>query len=255
MAGDNNKTTWTDEYGRIITRGVIAGSPETTEEHPSYGLVKVSRIQGHPGPLFGSQLRDHGTFIGLKIKRGERSSHDGRDWYLSRGDLIEVWLSAAQFAELLTTMNMGSGVPCTIKRIWDDDGYHEVPPVPKDEAVESDRVNSEFKAKMSRLNVEFSEAIQGMLKFLDQKGPVPAGKKNEFKKLVEKIDREISANMPYWLKSFQESVEKTVVSAKSEVDAMMTSVIQRAGLKAIQSDPAGAVKQLTEGGEADGEKG
>lgn len=83
--------------------------------HPSYGLVQFSRRQGSPR-LFGSALEDHQHYVCLSIRRAQllRGPHGDRYYGPLRGDLIEVNLSAAQFGELLTTMNVAMGVPCTI---------------------------------------------------------------------------------------------------------------------------------------------
>ena len=75
--------------------------------HPSYGMVQFSRVTGGNCRLFGSALEGHNHRIELRIFEAEM--HIDHDLHMERpygkGQIIEVALSAAQFAELLTTMN------------------------------------------------------------------------------------------------------------------------------------------------------
>jgi hypothetical protein len=88
----------------------------TWETHPSYGVVMLSRASGSP-TLFGSKLRNHGQFIILQLCNAKVRREDGDETYFGTDRVAEVWLSAAQFASLLTTMNTAPGVPCTLRSV------------------------------------------------------------------------------------------------------------------------------------------
>jgi len=101
------------------------------KNHPSYGTVMFTRTHcgGGREKLFGSAITNHFTTVKLTIREAElrHKYHEDRIW----GDrkIIEVELSAAQFVELLTTMNVGTGTPCTI-RFRQDVGKIEIPSPP-----------------------------------------------------------------------------------------------------------------------------
>ncbi len=88
---------------------------KTEETHESFGLIGFSRTQGNPGRLFGSPLTDHGSFMTLRISRAKRVTDDlGHEHYFGgmRGDLIEVKLSASQYAERKLAYEEAGGGQC-----------------------------------------------------------------------------------------------------------------------------------------------
>lgn len=94
--------------------GVLGSS----ERHESYGQVSFNRISCTPPlDLYGSNLK-HGNIISLSIRRSTKNRNLNRDTYYGGEEIVEVKLSSAQFAELLTSLNVGSGVPCTISHIF-----------------------------------------------------------------------------------------------------------------------------------------
>jgi hypothetical protein len=89
-------------------------------KHPSYGMIAFNRsMGGRPTRLFGSPLEEHYGTVRVVIGTGTRIHESNMDRYHGslRGEHIEVEMSAAQFAEVLTSMNQGSGIPCTIRYI------------------------------------------------------------------------------------------------------------------------------------------
>ena len=87
-----------------------------TYHHPSFGMLSFSRAHGGHSNLFGSSIQHRDT-IHMVLKEGTVSRDLNEDWYLGGPEIVEVEMSQSQFAELITSMNMGSGVPCTIKFI------------------------------------------------------------------------------------------------------------------------------------------
>lgn len=92
----------------------------TTETHPSYGQLEISRVTSNKGvPLYGTSSKFK-EIIRLSIHRSElcRSLH--RSWYFAKDPIVEVDMSPAQFAEAITSLNNGSGIPVTIRKIEKD---------------------------------------------------------------------------------------------------------------------------------------
>lgn len=204
-------------------------------EHPSFGQVQFTRITGGHSRLYGSSIRKHGSSIMLTIRRSEPQYDLGRSWFFGREALIEVELSAAQFAELLTTMNIGSGVPCTIKTMWVDGRYEQIKPPPDDEPLEHERVAQEFAndGKYARsINGALDDAQATVDAMLAGKSLRKADLKTVQAKL-RKARQEVTANLPFMLGQFREAAEKVKTTVMAEADAWLTSVVQRAGLTAL----------------------
>ena len=119
------------------------------EKHPSYGTVGLSRITSSGGnKLFGSHLEHHHDTMLLRIHSAALMHDLGCDWvHADMNPLIEVELSPAQFASMLTTTNVGNGVPCTIRRL---DGAL-VEDVPHTHKTEQARARDDFALTVKEL--------------------------------------------------------------------------------------------------------
>ena len=194
------------------------------EEHESYGLLQISRIQGTPRPLFGSTIR-HGDTIMLSIDRGKVYRDFQRNRYHSGQSLIQVEMSAAQFAEAITTLNVGCGVPVTLRRMA---GVEQIADPPSVDFKE--RAKSELKAEMGELAERIEELAKDAREILTRKGTTI--KADERKKLLDDLNfltAEVSSNIPFAHECFQEAVDETVVQAKAEVDSCMTAMREKLG--------------------------
>lgn len=214
-----------------VTKRDKPGSREAIqEEHPAFGQVSFSRRQGHPGKLYGSSLDNHQTFITLEVKRSELEHHLSRDWYFSRDLLIEVDLSAAQFAELLTTMNVGSGVPCTLRYVR---GEGAIPEIPQDKKTEAERIEESFNADLKDKVESFKDIEQRIGQILEKKS---IGKQDraDIKSMVYQARRFFVDAAPFAVKSMVEAKEKVVTSAKAEIEAFMMHIVTKTGLKALK---------------------
>lgn len=198
------------------------------ETHPSFGRVCFSRVTGNPGQLFGSALDNHHNYITLSISRCEVEHHLNRDWYYDRDELIEVALSAAQFAELLTTMNSSPGTPCTITHL----NGKTVERVPQRD-VEVKKVKDGFEKEMKGLAASLKTKRAKVADLLDKK-TLNKADKEAIMNFCDKIIMETESNIPFALDSFAEASEKVTAQAKAEVEAFMTTAIHRAGLDALQ---------------------
>ena len=214
--------------------------------HPSYGMVSFSRIScGGKTKLFGSAIRDHHTIVRLRIVPGEIKHDVGKDWYFGSDGkpFIVVELSALQFSELLTQMNIGSGVPCTIRRV----NGKEIPE-PPDDMVESDRIKENFDSRLKDRTSKFSEYASTLIDKLSEPGPIKASEKKEIMDKLRTIKMELEQNTPFYLRCFEESADRMVSTAKAEVDAFVTHVIHQAGIKTLSAaSPEEQRNLLTEG--------
>lgn len=196
-------------------------SPAT---HESYGLMQFSRTNGTPRNLFGSTIEYSNTIV-MSVSEGEISRRYQHTHYNSRKTLIEVEMSGSQFAEAITSMNVGEGVPVTIRRI---SGVGKIQDPPKMDFKQ--RAKNELKNEMERLANRVNELSKDAKDILTRKGtPIKADEKEKLLNDLHLIVQEIRSNIPFAHQCFQESVNETVVEAKSEIDATLISMREKIG--------------------------
>lgn len=196
-------------------------------QHPAFGMVRFSNISGE-ADLFGSAVK-HQHFISLTIMRGSYRHELGRDWYHSRGELIEVYLSASQFAELLTCMNIGSGVPCTIRHI----DYVDQGRIPKQES-EAKRVEKYMQDKMHMFADRLNGARAKAETILNKDGAITKTERKELLGAISSMFQEMRSNIPFYERSFAEAAEKLTQQAKTEIENFVNAKISQLGVEALK---------------------
>jgi hypothetical protein len=219
-------------------------------KHPSYGLASITRTSGGPRRLFGSSLDNHYTTFRINISPAvwKRSPYGDRFYGPLRGEMIEIELSSQQFADFITTHNIGCGIPCTIR--YFDGAAVDAPPEAKTQA---ENIKAEFTKKFDDYTArdKQSQAAVAEIKALTAKLPKAAQRRIEIG--LEIISEYQSANAKYALERFDEATQQITSAAKAEVDAFTSHVIQMAGLEAIAEGRvpkalSGAVAPMAEGG-------
>ena len=199
-------------------------------KHPSYGMAQISRVTGGNSRLFGSALEGHNHRIMLRISEAEM--HIDHDLHMerpySKGQIVEVALSAAQFAELITTMNSGSGVPCTIMRRMGVGAIEEPPEVP----VESANVRNDFAAKMAAIRPDLRTRVDEILGMLPSS--LNKGTRRNIEIALGNLAERVASNADLALDQFYEATERVTTSAKAEIDAVVTHVVQATGIDALR---------------------
>jgi len=201
---------------------------EFEREHPSYGILHISRTSGGTSAirLFGSPLATHYGTIRLTISKGRWIHGLNHDRYFGMNkDFIEVEMSAAQFADAITSLNMGSGTPCTIRYV---DG--ERIPDPPDHATEAEHIRDNFENSLDKYAAkahEYRKRIEELTSKLSTKV------KDEIRIALDVMEQQLGSNVPFVVKQFQEATTRITTSAKAEVDAFVTGVVRAAGLQSI----------------------
>lgn len=209
-------------------------SDESDESiHESYGIVSFSRCEGLNDKLFGSNIKDHRTYVSLRIMHGKKTHSYSQDWYSVNGrtPIIRVDMSAAQFAELITTMNIGEGVPCTIRSM---DGKKMENP-PEDDDSEIEKIRSGFKDQTDNLANKLEE-FHSEVKTLFEAESVSKKDREEILKQLSMFIQAVHSDMPFVLDQFEEATERVVTTAKAEIDAFVTHSVMIAGVETIENN-------------------
>tara|TARA_R100000656_G_scaffold104176_4_gene76398 strand:+ start:45 stop:767 length:723 start_codon:yes stop_codon:yes gene_type:complete len=209
------------------------------ENHEAFGMVQFSRCSGST-KLFGSHLSSHPGYISLRIYPGVRRHSHSRDWYAAKSlkPYIEVMLSAAQFAELVTSMNVGSGVPCTINSILGE----RLDAVPDHIKAENAEILAGFKDKLQDLASVVTRSALEMEKIVNDKGNITKSKARGMLGIMRGVAMEVSSNIPYVLTAFQEAAGEVVTHSKAEVESFTNMILTRAGMEHMRLQKNGMLE-------------
>lgn len=207
---------------------------ETKEEHESYGLVGFYRRSGGSENLFGSSIR-HGTTIALQIKTASRIRNLSNYWVHGEKDLIELVLSANQFANLLTSMNCGDGIPCTLKYVMGK-RMADPPAVEQRELFEQ-----EFKRDVDKVTKSARVALSEITKMFETKTSIGKADRAEILGKIQTIVNLLTDSIPFVQSQFNEAMDKTVSEARSEVDSFIETKIHSLGIEALNSEVQAAL--------------
>jgi len=145
-----------------------------------------------------------------------------KDWIHGRKNIVSFKMSPTQFADAITSINVGSGTPITIEYVTGDaKSYREEPP---------------YESKTRMFNKEFDQSCKDLAKRFDETLKL-AEETHAQKRLITEIQQlrqHVASNFPFINKSFTEQMEHTVTEAKGEVEAFVTHTIQSYGLDAIK---------------------
>jgi hypothetical protein len=198
-------------------------------KHPSYGVVNVSRSSYSKNQaLFGSSILASNV-IRFEISSAEVDRTLNNDYIHATKSLIEFEMTQVQFAEMMTTMNYGSGVPCTIRKVED-----EIFPSPPYNSKVS-QFQSEFKNKMHNIAVDVERTMSDATDMLKNKDYITKKDREQILHDLEMLVQNLKSNVPYIAGQFTEQMDKTVGEAKSEVEAYYTNVVKQLGDHALKS--------------------
>ncbi len=203
-----------------------AASEREIESHESWGLIGIVRSSGNPGPLFGSSI-DHQNFMTLRIRRAERDRRLGAHSYYGREQLVEVMLSPTQFADMVTCVGMGDGVPCTIHRVGRE-RMERCPPYDQRRKFEAEFEASARKAtgKMDALIADVAATFA--------KPNVTQADRVKVMAILRQVRNEQADTQPFIQSMFNEAMDKTVTEAKGEVEAFVQHKVASLGLDALR---------------------
>lgn len=194
----------------------------TITTHPAYGQIAAHRVSGGT-VLYGSDFTHHG-FMRVTISRSQLRRDLSHDWHHPNNELIEIDMSEAQWATFISSVNAGSGTPCTIRHIAGE--WMPALPSPVDRS-------KQFAGELDGKLKDSIGNLRDLLGQMDAMG-LPKGKTAALRDALEATLRELTANLPFVAESFGKHVETTVEKAKQEIHGYMQGAISRAGIAALQ---------------------
>lgn len=216
------------------------------ESHPSFGLISVSHYTcSPPQNFFGSSIR-HNAGVSLTISRAVKHRNLSNTWYHDKDELIEVNLTQAQWAELLSSFNRGPGVPCTLNHVNRNAAkdYVEmgVPPCP--ETNERQEIEAEFKREMANITKGMADLIKAAEE-LQTKPSINKADRKQFLDIATTIQRKIDSCLPFIQGQFNEAMDGVIVHAKHDIEAFTSQLLRQAGLDKFKEQVAALSETAT----------
>jgi len=196
--------------------------------HPSFGNIQINRVSGHTN-LYDSPLH-HGHFISLRISTASYQRDLYRRWHMPEEMIVEVYMSASQFAEAITNMNT-TGVPCTVRRYRDKTGKFVESSLDSPDN-DKDTHEQEIKNAVASLAVRARKAQEQLDEALQGK-TVRKGDLEALKGTLYKLEQDLRENLPFVQRSFYEAMEKVEQRVKTEIVALADHVVHSRGLAAL----------------------
>lgn len=201
------------------------------EVHPAWAMIGASRVQtGNPGAtLFDSDIQHQHT-VRVSISTASRKRDLNHDHLFSEREFVEVEMSEAQWASFVSSMNVGNGVPCTIRRREDE---WAVPDMPFEPRLQESM--NEVRDAASKAAQQVAEAFAA---YQEKRSAANL-------RTLEYAIKNMPANITFAAKSLGEHAENVVQRARADIEAMVTSKAQQLGL--TPGDLGMGAPQLTAG--------
>lgn len=187
--------------------------------HPAFATIQAHRVSGTTS-LFQSDFLHH-HYVSVSISHAEKNRHLSNDWVYGRKTIIEINMSEAQWAAFVSSVNCGSGTPCTLSR----HNGESVPRLPDPTPAEE-----RFKAEVGGAA---KEAINGLDVLHDAIEAAGLSKKrtDELLGKLRMARSKLECTMPFIANQFSEHCETTVEKAKTEINAYAVGTLTRMGLE------------------------
>lgn len=208
------------------------------EAHPSYGMIGIAHFSGGDGQFFGSGVRQMGG-IAISICEGHMRRSLSEDSYFADKELIRIEMTPAQFAEMITSPNIGDGVPCTLARVHGK-SIERCKLVNKRE-----RIHKDFEKQMKRIGLALA-ALEAKAKEFETKASINKTDRQEFTKLVWEVRRVVDDNIPFIQERFADTMEHTLADAKANLEAFVGNMARSIGNEALAKQLASGSQQMLE---------
>lgn len=201
------------------------------EVHPAYGLIGAHRVTCNPGAiLFDSEIT-HNDIVMIRLYHASRRRDLNRNWIHETGrrPMFEVSMSEAQWASFVSSMNVGSGVPCTVESTQEE---MVIPGIPHKPILGESL--AEVRNAANRTFAEIKQARDAYEAAIARKAPA-----SEIKSLRSTLHYAIenaTANITYAATSLNEHAENVVQKARADIEAMVIRASEHAD-HAIEAAP------------------
>lgn len=184
-------------------------------KHESQGMVKLSKVKSsHPVNLFGSRVPVEST-IRLRVQQGLLHRELNYDKYSARGEtIIEVEMSELQFAEMITSVGQGDGVPVTLRNL---NGVTLQEPVYESEM---ETFSKEFSKEMAEISRAIKALTMETKDRLNDSKPLNKTERQDIISTLEGVEQFFRSTAPYMERTFNENMTRTMNEVMMSIKAL-----------------------------------
>ncbi len=186
-----------------------------SKSHPSYAVIQLNRVNGDQG-CFMSRTQGPG-YVVLTIDQADYIS-EGKAVGTTR--LVQVRLTVAQYLELISSFNIGTGTPCTLSYLQGP--VEEYEPEPS----QYDSIDKWLKDEIDAIRIDSSD-ITDYLYSLKEKGRASKSDILEVERLLRNLLVKVNFNLPYIAKMCAKTIAKYVQGAKCEILAYTSRLFDK----------------------------
>ena len=208
---------WNKAIAPVVTK---EGGGQESASHPAFGVVQLSRPQGH-GILMGSDFRHH-SWISITISEAKEVRSLSNTWNFAQKPLIEFDMSEAQFAHMIASAGMGSGTPCTLRHV---NGEHRARIALEEHQTEK------FGRELREDSSDADAAINDAIKALDEGGNAKQRKASQA--ALQRALRSLTDSAPFVASQFDKHMNGVTEQAKTEAHAALMRAVQMTGIKRL----------------------
>ncbi|MCL2931932.1 MAG: hypothetical protein MGG11_06510 [Trichodesmium sp. MAG_R03] len=193
------------------------------EQHPAQGMISFSKVQGNRD-CFGSDV-SLGSHIILTVSTAIKRRHTNNNYYSIDRNIVKVRMTHHQFAELITSLNNGDGIPCTIE--WMNNKSVE-------DYKNNDSTIIEFNSDYQSTLKECMEQLNSIQNNIDQLSKSSrVGKKDitNLQRLISNLSTNLKSNLPFLESRFHEEMVKKYNQVKIEATTWLDNKLYNLGLK------------------------
>lgn len=199
---------------------------EEVKRHPSYGVIGISRVNGHQH-FFGSDTKPD-SYIDIRIKRAEQINEIGRSWYFGKERLIELRMTNTQFAEMITSLNQGGGIPCTLEFVAGEGKIEQEKEKEYKVDFHKRKMSENAQKVLERLNSQIEDATKSIQK-------LPKKDQENLNIIFSSLKRDLNQNFPWYMQQYYETMETVAQDIKSNMEADLMHKLQQLGLETLQN--------------------
>lgn len=192
---------------------------ENKETHPSYATLQFNRVHGGSTNLFGSSIQHRDTIV-MRVRNAVIERSLNSDHIMGESEIIECEMSYSQFAEVITSMNQGTGVPVTLRYHKGEGRIEKCPFVDKRKQFES-----EFEQKLDKANEKINSLINEVAEIFSEKKNIGKADREEILNKLRNVQQEVGSNSKFVYSQFNEQMDKTTMEAKGEIEAFVQNKI------------------------------
>lgn len=186
-------------------------------QHESFGLISACRSNGSDGHFFyGSDMRPN-NYITITLRKNCQIEYDpvlGKRYTEGKNDIndvVEIEMTATQFAEFITTLNVGQGVPCNVTRFGRPERLERY-----DERLDS-KYEYEYQKAVNMLKEHRGSYRDAESKIMELCEKLPKVKKDEICRVLHKLEMQVCDNVPFHINNIKKASEDIVSKAKTEI--------------------------------------